>query len=107
MAPQRLRDHGVHALGVDLLDLRVDLLVPVLAEHGDAQCHDSTSLLADHLRALPSGRFPNRRGAIRPHPEAARRAFGRAESGSGSAGDRKSTRLNSSHVAISYALVCM
>src|SRR5690625_2256511 len=56
-APQRLRDHGVHALGVDLLDLRVDLLVPVLTEHGDAQCHDSPSLPADHLRAAPSGRF--------------------------------------------------
>src|SRR5690625_5579967 len=32
---------------------------------------------------------------------------GRGEGGFGSTGDRKSTRLNSSHVAISYAAFCL
>src|SRR5690606_41952285 len=35
------------------------------------------------------------------------RRAGRRRTGRGSAGDRKSTRLNSSHVKISYAVFCL
>src|SRR5690349_23334825 len=48
-----------------------------------------------------------RRGG--PAPAASRRVRGpvAARSGRRSAGDRKSTRLNSSHVEISYAVFCL
>src|SRR5205814_5851131 len=40
-------------------------------------------------------------------PPAARPIFRVARDGKGTAGDRKSTRLNSSHLGISYAVFCL
>src|SRR5207253_9309104 len=67
--------------------------------------------------------FPTRRSSdLQPHPRIRRRRNGRAHfrsarrarlgagenfSRSGADRDRKSTRLNSSHVAISYAVFCL
>src|SRR5207249_8189445 len=54
-------------------------------------------------------------GCLRPHPHSAagglgvmhvKRATQRIMAGAGT-GDRKSTRLNSSHVSISYAVFCL
>src|SRR5256885_7232186 len=50
-----------------------------------------TTLFRSHERAVPAGRHPQRRG---------RAAVGEAR-------DRKSTRLNSSHLVISYAVFCL
>src|SRR5690349_23859539 len=47
----------------------------------------------------------NRAGGRRPHPGGAE--IRRCEAAHSSAGDRKSTRLNSSHVEISYAVFCL
>src|SRR3712207_7477694 len=58
----------------------------------------------DHVVALAAGQpdAPDARaGAERLH----QRALGGARSGTG--GDRKSTRLNSSHANISYAVFCL
>src|SRR6266496_5262606 len=58
--------------------------------------------------ALPIWR-PGRAGTAAAHP-AARRAGGgghRGRRGAGRRRDRKSTRLNSSHVEISYAVFCL
>src|SRR5699024_11918621 len=58
-------------------------------------------------RADGGGR-PGRRGAdgSRP-PEGSGGRKGRDHGGGGPAPDRKSTRLNSSHVSISYAVFCL
>src|SRR3712207_7750711 len=45
------------------------------------------------------------RGPVRPPPDA--RPEGGARPGGGGRGDRKSTRLNSSHANISYAVFCL
>src|SRR5690625_6345274 len=52
----------------------------------------------------PHGRPARRPGAPRAHPRLAARARRRAGR---RLRDRKSTRLNSSHVAISYAVFCL
>src|SRR5699024_11826949 len=48
-----------------------------------------------------------RRGRCREPSAPLRRPAARAGGGAGAAGDRKSTRLNSSHVSISYAVFCL
>src|SRR5215510_15809056 len=62
-----------------------------------------TTLFRSRRRGRPGPAGPPGRHAGRPDPGAARfprrRAAGRR--------DRKSTRLNSSHVAISYAVFCL
>src|SRR3712207_7739395 len=63
------------------------------------------------LRAPPRGcrRAPDApaRPARRRTPSPSRRAAARGPRGSGWRGDRKSTRLNSSHANISYAVFCL
>src|SRR3712207_7610187 len=56
-----------------------------------------------HLRPRPEGSGGDGRGAaaVRRQSDAVVRASGRGE------GDRKSTRLNSSHANISYAVFCL
>src|SRR5690349_23735475 len=61
-------------------------------------------------RALPARRLRDRqqeaaRLLLRHRPASAARDAGREERGAD--GDRKSTRLNSSHVEISYAVFCL
>src|SRR5439155_25356232 len=48
-----------------------------------------------------------RAGRLRPLPPGARALRRRVPRGRHAAGDRKSTRLNSSHVATSYAVFCL
>src|SRR5438067_9941199 len=62
--------------------------------------HDALPILEPPLR----GRTPrdHREGAGRP-----RRGRDRPPGGIARLGDRKSTRLNSSHVSISYAVFCL
>src|SRR5207249_10761581 len=61
-----------------------------------------------HQQARPSSPW---RGSRREHhPRRRRRIYdrrGRRALEHGGAGDRKSTRLNSSHVSISYAVFCL
>src|SRR5690625_6291792 len=45
--------------------------------------------------------------AIEPHPDADRLRVCQVNAGTAETIDRKSTRLNSSHVAISYAVFCL
>src|SRR3712207_7531454 len=54
---------------------------------------------ARHARAVPARLFPHERVGGRAHPRRGRRDR-RPE-------DRKSTRLNSSHANISYAVFCL
>src|SRR5690606_40371469 len=61
-----------------------------------------------HRGTAPQGQYPRcagiRRGGLGPeadHPWRLQPRFG------GRSGDRKSTRLNSSHVKISYAVFCL
>src|SRR5215208_7866626 len=49
----------------------------------------------------------SRTGGPRPAPRSGRHAGSTRRRGRARAGDRKSTRLNSSHVAISYAVFCL
>src|SRR5439155_25356625 len=60
-------------------------------------------------RSFPTRRSSDLRGACRPtsRAPAARRARARPRRAPRAARDRKSTRLNSSHVAISYAVFCL
>src|SRR5690606_41784957 len=84
---------------------------------GTASPRISTLSLHDALPISPhrSGRRFRNWGAVRPggvHPPGQRPVgFSRTASGqsvpSGLRGDRKSTRLNSSHVTISYAVFCL
>src|SRR5438876_6782499 len=65
-----------------------------------------TTLFRSHHRPRPGGRRPrgdekHLRGGRRPG------LFGRPVQGPGPRGDRKSTRLNSSHPSISYAVFCL
>src|SRR3712207_8589061 len=53
------------------------------------------------------GRPVPRRSAPRQHAGAGRRRAGAAGLRDGDRGDRKSTRLNSSHANISYAVFCL
>src|SRR5690625_6355919 len=62
-----------------------------------------------HLSFLPA--LPARELEVALHqglaPEQGHPAGGGEEGAEGQGGDRKSTRLNSSHVAISYAVFCL
>src|SRR5690625_7388429 len=64
--------------------------------------HDALPILHGWVQRLPAGslRGPGALGAPLPGG-----AGGAEEAAAG--GDRKSTRLNSSHVAISYAVFCL
>src|SRR5438034_6635865 len=53
------------------------------------------------LQHRPSNRI------VRLYGRGSRAAGGRARGGEGERGDRKSTRLNSSHTGISYAVFCL
>src|SRR2546426_1884198 len=55
--------------------------------------------------ASPQGGFPKRAAACSEHAATPGRGFGAR--GVFTAGDRKSTRLNSSHLVISYAVFCL
>src|SRR5256885_10875828 len=55
--------------------------------------------------ALPICARPDRRGRARRRPRRRRNRAGQRRAGLG--GDRKSTRLNSSHLVISYAVFCL
>src|SRR5690606_39361245 len=71
--------------------------------------HDALPICAggDGARVRPCSR-PGDRGGEHQRPYRVR-GVGRARGGgaSGEGGDRKSTRLNSSHVKISYAVFCL
>src|SRR5437870_8750601 len=62
----------------------------------DKSCHISAELLPSGMTLLQQATDANLYAAI-----------GRATEGIGRSLDRKSTRLNSSHVAISYAVFCL
>src|SRR3712207_7102398 len=69
--------------------------------------HDALPISADRLRPVPPRRAP-----VRPGPGAERdrlvpRAARRLPAGDHLLPDRKSTRLNSSHANISYAVFCL
>src|SRR5256885_2844570 len=68
------------------------------------------------VRAPPAGlsATPSRRTLLRPHMHSSESTMGARRAGSyhgpattRKAGDRKSTRLNSSHLVISYAVFCL
>src|SRR5256885_5483074 len=65
--------------------------LPISADHGDARIHHPPAAAADLRRA------PDRRHR---HPPG-------LPAGVGQRRDRKSTRLNSSHLVISYAVFCL
>src|SRR5690625_2299015 len=76
-----------------------------------ARTHTKGSLYSAPRRAVKAGRNPDDQdgddvGHVRPVPRLAGAGTPRRE-GTIRAGDRKSTRLNSSHVAISYAVFCL
>src|SRR5438045_7170782 len=54
-----------------------------------------------------SRRLRNTAAAAAPHPRLARRHPRRGRGHDGARPDRKSTRLNSSHLGISYAVFCL
>src|SRR5439155_26395272 len=60
--------------------------------------HDALPIASGAAGQLRGVVPPHRRGELPLEPEGPRRGRGR---------DRKSTRLNSSHVAISYAVFCL
>src|SRR5207253_6015726 len=102
-------------------------LVPVTAttDTHTLSLHDALPIWLPGLRPgrrpVPGrkgqGRRPEQSRAVRGRPGASRRHRGgrrggdrrgpRGRGGGGAGGDRKSTRLNSSHVAISYAVFCL
>src|SRR5699024_11305259 len=57
-----------------------------------------------HAGRTPCAGGPSR---ARPGARATRARAGASRRAGGAAGDRKSTRLNSSHVSISYAVFCL
>src|SRR5690625_6847403 len=57
--------------------------------------------------SFDQGRFSDRAGGFPPLRRHARRGQAGASAETGWRRDRKSTRLNSSHVAISYAVFCL
>src|SRR5438309_7032013 len=63
-----------------------------------------TTLFRSHLRRRPHEREPSRPAALR---HAFIRPAARAGAVRGDRRDRKSTRLNSSHSSISYAVFCL
>src|SRR5438874_6354208 len=105
------------ALDLDELDVRVveladDLRAPLFVELPEflGEVH------ATHVRtppdalvsSFPSGRPPDRLTARScARTGSTRRRRGSASSRGSSSRDRKSTRLNSSHVEISYAVFCL
>src|SRR3712207_7806588 len=69
-----------------------------------------TTLFRSHRGpGRPVRRLRPRQAAVRPEAVAVRQRAGRppAREGGRQAGDRKSTRLNSSHANISYAVFCL
>src|SRR5690606_42128702 len=88
------------ALPIAARDRVVTVAVPI--RNGAARVGDAPSLLLD-------ARLPER--ARRPHLDAAARVgarrAGHAAPWRAEERDRKSTRLNSSHVKISYAVFCL
>src|SRR5437773_7448388 len=67
---------------------------------------------ADRGRPVPRGRADDaRRSSAPPYGRARRAVASRLGAGegfpAGDCGDRKSTRLNSSHITISYAVFCL
>src|SRR2546430_11938626 len=66
------------------------------------------SLDADHARRSHRPDRPERRGKVDPDPSHSRRTrAGRRHEFAENETDRKSTRLNSSHSQISYAVFCL
>src|SRR3712207_8561214 len=65
--------------------------------------HDALPICGGSVRARSLSPSP----ALRPAPRHRGRACRRAESSSECTPDRKSTRLNSSHANISYAVFCL
>src|SRR5438309_6979862 len=81
-----------------------------------AACHPLSFLLLMTRRPPRSTLFPyttlfrSDRGQLksyRAHSHVAGQENGHGAGGGGEAGDRKSTRLNSSHSSISYAVFCL
>src|SRR2546430_5886759 len=68
-----------------------------------------TTLFRSHQHRVDvhSQEFQDNERAMRALVEDLRRAAGRAARGGSQAADRKSTRLNSSHSQISYAVFCL
>src|SRR6266498_1171101 len=73
--------------------------------HHSAQRHSGTGGFSVTRSPLPT--YAARRCAARAVPSPRSTARRRRRPGSRAAGDRKSTRLNSSHVRISYAVFCL
>src|SRR5207253_7280996 len=97
--PPTLYTLSLHdALPISLVNLRgqarIDQNRPFrLAQHVDEAGSDDHSVRVESALAGSGGKIPNRR-----NPSIANAYIAR---------DRKSTRLNSSHVAISYAVFCL
>src|SRR2546427_12251513 len=78
---------------------------PATTEIYTLSLHDALPILGQRARAAPR---PER--GVRAAPAEPRGAAGRdprGGAGRGGGGDRKSTRLNSSHSQISYAVFCL
>src|SRR5437899_4112661 len=64
-------------------------------------CRKQAGSCADHVGDCATGRHPGPRGVLSVRPPA------RPRDRLAQSGDRKSTRLNSSHLGISYAVFCL
>src|SRR5690606_41762153 len=81
----------------------------VLLQRGLHAARGLVVLAADHVRVeLPRGRVQRVHGRVdAQRGDVSRQHDGGVEVGEGGRRDRKSTRLNSSHVKISYAVFCL
>src|SRR5690625_5530336 len=83
-------------------------LLPSPTEIYTLSLHDALPICDQRMRALiPAEREPITPFVDRIRPLHAERGVSTVLVAGGSGADRKSTRLNSSHVAISYAVFCL
>src|SRR5690606_39525533 len=86
----------------EIFTLSLHDALPISHHDGRAICLVGRCGVDDELRLVRFGVALGARGALRPEQFDFRLAGGRT-----CRGDRKSTRLNSSHVKISYAVFCL
>src|SRR5207249_5035914 len=81
----------------------------MLVQVGTVDVHPQLALTRAHDLAQPGGRETSLDPPVGPPIDAGRPVFGRLWCGSRGhdCRDRKSTRLNSSHVSMSYAVFCL
>src|SRR5699024_12538701 len=99
-----------HILAHSFFLLHLAALISYFSYHPTATTDIYTLSLHDALPICPY-RAPHRRGGLSPYaapaPRPGRPGAQAEPVGQGPWQDRKSTRLNSSHVSISYAVFCL